>query len=204
MKNNKLYYLTPALLAVFIFFSNFLNTDLFSKVLLNFTVWFVLSIFSFVCGWIIDKTLGWNYGGKIVFAVTVATAIISAGMVSYFHDFFGQQDLITENLILYSLRNIMLGAMGLFGMAVAELIISQKTLESLKNKNINQDKLLSDAKKEADLVINEARLKAERLIFEAEKKTNEIFERKALVENQLRELISAEKELIKKYEMPEN
>ncbi|MFH1194627.1 MAG: hypothetical protein V1720_02870 [bacterium] len=201
---NKLYYLTPALLAVFMFVSNFLSTDIFSRVLLNFTVWFILSLFSFVCGWIINKTLGWNHGGKIVFAVTVSTTFISVGMVSFFHDYFGQQDLLTENLILYSLRNIVLGAMGLFGMSVAELILLQKTMESQKQKADNSDKSLVTAKKEADYILNDARQKADRIIFEAEKKSNEIFERKAIVENQLRELITAEKELIKKYEMPES
>ncbi|MDP3580611.1 MAG: hypothetical protein Q8S39_01675, partial [Ignavibacteria bacterium] len=53
------YYLTPALLVIIIFSSNFLSTDLFKAGYSNFSVWFVLSLFSFACGWLINKTLGY-------------------------------------------------------------------------------------------------------------------------------------------------
>ncbi|NNG28244.1 MAG: hypothetical protein HKM87_11995, partial [Ignavibacteriaceae bacterium] len=46
-------YSVPALLGVFIFASNFLNTDLFHFGEKNFAVWFVLSILCFPFGWYI-------------------------------------------------------------------------------------------------------------------------------------------------------
>lgn len=46
----KYYYLTPLLLGVLIFASNFLHTDIFKFGELNFAVWFIISLFCFACG----------------------------------------------------------------------------------------------------------------------------------------------------------
>ena len=100
------YYLTPLLLSIFIFASNFLDTKLFTFGDLNFAVWFILSVFSFACGWLINTTLGWKFGGRVVFAVIVATTIISVLLISVFKEYFGTSQFIAENLILYSLQLI--------------------------------------------------------------------------------------------------
>ena len=55
----KKYYLAPLLAAVLIFISNFLNTQLFDVEIVNFAVWFILSLFIFAIGWITNNTLGW-------------------------------------------------------------------------------------------------------------------------------------------------
>ena len=146
-----LYYGIPALLAVLMFGSNFLSTDLFGVSVQNFAVWFILSIFSFVCGWLINKSLGWAFGGKIVFAVTVATVFVSIFMVSFFSDYFGVNDLLSENLILYSLRNILLGAMSLFGISVAEMLHLQNIIQHEIMKNEDGEKVIDEAKKQAEL-----------------------------------------------------
>ena len=100
-------YGAAVLLAVFLFFSNFLNTNLFDFGQLNFAVWFVLSIFSFSSGWFINRILGWQRGGKIVFAIIIAITIVSLFIIIFFNEYFSASQLITENIILYSLRNIM-------------------------------------------------------------------------------------------------
>src|ERR1035437_10315465 len=107
----KIYYLTAGLLAILVFASNFLSTDLFKAGFQNFSVWFVLSMFSFACGWLINKTLGYNHGGKIVFAVIVTSAFVSSIMISFYSGYFCLSDLLVETIILYILRNITLGAM---------------------------------------------------------------------------------------------
>ncbi|MCK7516427.1 MAG: hypothetical protein MZV64_01205 [Ignavibacteriales bacterium] len=43
-------------------------------------------------------------------------------IIIFFNEYFATSELLTENLILYSLRNITLGAMGFFGMAVQEVL----------------------------------------------------------------------------------
>lgn len=194
------YYAIPALLAVLIFGSNFLSTDIFGSSVQNFAVWFILSLFAFVCGWLMNKTLEWVFGGKILFAVTVATVIVSIFMVSFFSDYFGINDLLTEKLILYSLRNILLGAMGLFGMVTCEMFQLQKNVDHEVYKNGENERLVEDAKKESDVIIREAKVNAEKLLLEAEKKLFVLRERKNKVENQLREFIRVEKELIANYE----
>ncbi|MEI7810861.1 MAG: hypothetical protein WCJ01_00385 [Ignavibacteria bacterium] len=199
-KGNKLYFLTPLLLSILMGISNFLNTDLFKFGELNFAVWFILSVFSFACGWLINKTLNWKFGGRIVFAVTVATTIVSVSLISFFREYFGSSELLAENLILYSLRNAVLGCMGFFGMTVAELL-------SLQNQLANQDmkldayaKMVLDAKKEAELELKNARIKSDFIIREAEFQAKRTLDKKERIEKELKEFIQIEKELIKKYE----
>lgn len=201
MKSIKfLYYLTPILLGIILFSSNFLSTGLFNNELLKFAVWFVLSLFAFSSGWIIDRTLGWNIGGKIIFAVIIADWFISTVIVSVFSGFFGLSGLLTESLILYTLRNVVLGFMGIFGLVVSELFIVQKKLATQQEITNNLEMKLIDADKKANLIIDDAKLKAEKIIFEAEKKTNSLVEKKNKIETQIKEFILLEKEIIKKYE----
>ena len=204
MSKDKLYYATPVLLGVLIFSSNFLSPKLFTGEILNFAVWFILSIFAFSCGWIISKTLGWRHGGRLIFAVIVATAFMSVFLVSFFSAYFGINDLVTENLILYSLRNIILGSMGIFGLAVAELLHLEREIQTLRIKNDESERITQDAKREADIIIREAKSKANEVLSSAEKKAGELVQRKNWVEQQLREFIRTEKELINKYETEED
>jgi len=204
MKKENLYYLTPVLLGIFLFSSDFLSPKLFTGEILNFAVWFILSIFAFSCGWIINKTLGWTHGGKLVFAVTVATSAMSAFLVSFFSGYFGINDLLAENLILYTLRNVMLGAIALFGMAVAELLVTQRELRAIKSHKEMNMKFADDAKRETETIIREANSKAKEILLQAEKEANDLINRKNQIERQLKEFIRTEKELIKQYEAEEN
>lgn len=203
MEKRPVYYSTPALLAVIIFASNFLSTDLFKAGYQNFSVWFVLSVFSFACGWLINKTLGYNHGGKVVFAVIVSSAFISVLLISFFSGYFGLSDLLVENMILYILRNIMLGVMAFFGMALSEVILLQK--EGASGKSIQDDikKMLINAEREAKVIIDEAKLKADKMLYQVQQSTDDIIERKTQIEKRLKEFIAAERELIKKYESEE-
>jgi hypothetical protein len=197
---DKLKYGTVVLLGLIMFSSNFLSPKLFTGEILNFAVWFILSIFAFSCGWIINKTLGWNYGGKLVFAVIVAASIMSVFMVSFFRGYFGVNDYLTENFILYSLRNIMLGVIGIFGLAVAELLSVQKQIENLKHQSQLNRKITEDAEREAEIIIRDAESKADRILAEAERESAEMINRKKEIELQLKEFLKTEKELLKKYE----
>lgn len=197
---DKLKYGTVVLLGLIMFSSNFLSPKLFTGEILNFAVWFILSIFAFSCGWIIDKTLGWRYGGKLVFAVIVATSAMSVFMVSFFRSYFGVNDYLTENFILYSLRNIMLGVIGIFGLAVAELLSVQKQIENLKHQAQVNRKITEDAEREAEIIIREAESKADKILAEAERESAEMINRKKEIELQLKEFLTTEKELLKKYE----
>ena len=194
------YYATAGLLTIIIFASNFLSTDIFKAGYQNFSVWFVLSIFSFACGWLINKTLGYNHGGKVVFSVIVSNAFLSVLLISFFSEYFGLSDLLVENIILYVLRSISLGAMALFGMVVCELLIMQKDGNASKLKLEEMKRMMTNAQREAQLIIEEARLKSERMIFEAQQSADELLERKHQIELRLKEFITTEKELIKKYE----
>jgi hypothetical protein len=196
----KYYYLTPLLLCVLIFASNFLDTKLFSFGDLNFAVWFVLSIFTFACGWLINTTLGWKFGGRVVFAAIVATTTLSVILISIFKEYFGSSQFIVENLILYSLRDVTLGCMGFFGMTVKELLTLQKENSTQKFRLEAHEQLVIDSKKEADLELRESRLKAEKIILDAETQAKSMLEKKEKFERNLKDLIQIERELIKKYE----
>ena len=194
------HYLTPTLLMILIFASNFINTNLFKFGDNNFAVWFVLSFLCFACGWFINKTLGWRFGGKVVFAIIIATTIISVLMISFFRDYFAANELLIENLILYSLRNVTLGAMAIFGMSVVENLTLQRDLLLLQERLKIFEGNFIDSKKEVELEIREAKLKAQKITNDADLYAKNTVLKKERIEKELKEFIQAEKELIKKYE----
>jgi len=193
-------YSVPFLLGLLIFASNFLNTSLFNFGDRNFAVWFVLSILSFACGWYINRSLGWQLGGRVVFAVIVAVTIISIAIIIFFNEYFGTFELLTENLILFSLRNITLGAMGIFGMAIQEILSGEKEALILREKVKVLEATAADSKKEAELLLREAQLKAEIIINDSEATIKNITLKKERIEQELKEFIQTERELLKRYE----
>ena len=196
-------YFMPALLAVLMFSSNFLNKKLFGFDDQNFAVWFVLSVLCFACGWYINQSLGWHSGGRVVFSIIVAATFISIIMITFFQVYFDANELITENLLLYSLRNIMRGAMAFLGMAVAEVLTLQKELLVFQEKQKVIDSTGKDLKKEAELELREAKMKAQKILNDAEAEAKDITLKKERMEKELKEFIRTEKEFIKKYEKPE-
>jgi hypothetical protein len=193
-------YSIPLLLGLLIFSSDFLNTSLFNFGDRNFAVWFVLSILCFACGWYINRTLGWQRGGRVVFAVIVAVTILSIAIIVFFNEYFGTFELLVENLILFSLRNITLGAMGIFGMAIQEVVSGEKEALILREKVKVFESTAADSRKEAELLIKEARLTADTIINAAESNAKNTFLKKERIEQELKEFIQIERELIKKYE----
>ena len=191
---------TPVLLGVLMFSSNFLNTSIFKIGDNNFSVWFIVSLLCFACGWFIDRTLNWIQGGKVVFATVVAATLISVVVVTFFKEYFVNGEVMTETLILFTLRNITLGAMGFFGMAVAEVIHLEKDFASVKQRLKMFEESAVDAKKEAELEVRAAKIKAQKIINDAEIIAKNTFLKKERVENEIKEFIETEKELIKKYE----
>ena len=199
-KKNIINYATAILLGVLIFASDFLDTDIFNFDEKNFAVWFVLSILCFASGWYINKTLGWHKGGKIVFSVIIAVTIVSIFMITFFSGYFNANEILTENLILYSLRNVTLGAMGFFGMAIQEVINNRRDTQILNEKVELLERESDISKKEAKLIIKEANLNAEKIINDAESKSKNLFLKKERIEKELKEFIQTERELIKRYE----
>ena len=199
MKKQTTTYVTLAVLMLIMFASNFVNTDMFDGGFQTFTVWFVLSLFAFASGWLIDKVAGWKKGGILIFTVTAASAIMSLFFVSFFDEFF-PQSLLIEEMILFSLRSFTLGAFGFFGMSVAQVFVLQNLTESCVANEEAKGQMLKNAEKEVELKIKEAELKAEKIIFDAEKKAKVINYKADEIETKLRELIQIEKELIQKYE----
>ena len=201
MFKKKLYnYIFPLLLGALMFASNFMNTKLFNFGDNNFAVWFVLSVLCFAIGWYINKSIGWRTGGKIIFSLTIAATFVSILIITFFQEYFSASELVTENIILYSLRNITLGAMAFFGMAVAEVITLERSLLVYQEKQKIYEETLQEAKKEAELTIKEAKIEAKKIINEAEILAKDITLKKDRIESELKDFIQAEKELIRKYE----
>jgi hypothetical protein len=193
-------YLTPVLLGILIFASNFLNTRLFLFGDNNFAVWFVLSVLCFATGWFINKSFGWHTGGKVVFSVIVSVSVLSIILISFFREYFAANELLVENLILYTLRNVVLGSMAYFGMAIVELMrLQQELLVTQEKLKIYEDGL-RDAKKESELELKDAKIQAQNIVVNAELEAKDIILKKERMLGELKEFIQAEKELIRKYE----
>jgi hypothetical protein len=123
-------------------------------------------------------------------------------MISLFNEFFGFSYLLVESMILYILRNITLGAMAFFGMALSEVIILQKEAAG-KPKNDDSKKIAETGQREVQLLIDEAKLKAEKMVYEAQQSVDDLVERKSQIERRLKEFIATEREIIKNYEAEE-
>jgi hypothetical protein len=193
-------YSVPVLLGILIFASDFLNTSLFNFGDRNFAVWFVLSILCFACGWYINRSLGWQLGGRVVFSAIVSVTIISIAIIVFFNEYFSTFELLTENLILFSLRNITLGAMGIFGMAIQEVVSGEKEALILREKVNVLEATAADSKKEAELLLKDATLKAEKIINDSEANAKNTILKKERIEQELKDFIQIERELIKRYE----
>jgi hypothetical protein len=179
--------------------SNFIGVELFSFGAYNFTVWFVLSVFCFASGWFLSRQAGWQYGGKILFAVIVATIMISLFTITFFNEYFGADNISMENIILYSLRNISLGAMGFFGMAIQFILQGAREVLILKEKIKTMEKSNSDFELQGALIIKEAELRAKEIVSNAELEAEKINMIKTKTEEELKQLIKSEFELLKKY-----
>ncbi len=193
-------YSVPVLLGILIFASDFLNTSLFNFGDRNFAVWFVLSLLCFACGWYINRNLGWQLGGRVVFAVIVAVTIISIAIIVFFNEYFSTFEVLTENLILFSLRNITLGAMGIFGMAIQVVVSGEKEALILREKVKVLEATAADSRKEAELLLREATIKAEKIINDSDANAKNTFLKKERIEQELKDFIQIERELIKRYE----
>lgn len=202
MVKKKIYYLAPLIIAILLFSSNFLNTQLFGSETINFVVWFILSLFVFVTGWFLNNILGWVHGGKIVFAVIVATTILSIILVSIFSNYFLTENMLFENIILYSLRNIMLGAISIFGMTVSELITLQREIEKIKSNNENI--LVANKKNDKDNLDSFKNLPSDKIFMESQKILNEIQNQKEILEQKLDEFIEFEKNMLNKLNSEKN
>ena len=121
-------------------------------------------------------------------------------VIIFFNEYFAAAQLLTENIILYSLRNITLGAMGFFGMALQEVLGSERESVVLKEKIKVYEQTMIDANKEAELTLREAKVKAQKLINDAELHAKNTILKKERIEKELKEFIHTERELIKKYE----
>ncbi len=190
----------PALIAIVIFISNFLDTEIFKFGENNFAVWFVISVFCFALGWYMNKSYDWHLGGKIIFSLAIATSFVSIFLVTFFKEYFSASNLVAENIILYTLRDIMLGTMAFFGMAMGEIFSLQKQLLETKSKLTIFEEYIKSAKDEAALTVLEAKVKAEKIINDAEASAKNTLLKKERIEKELKEFIQIERELIKKYE----
>jgi hypothetical protein len=193
-------YATPVLLGVLMFASNFMNTGIFTFGGNDFAVWFVISLLCFACGYYMNKNFGWHLGGKVDFSIIIAVTVLSILLISFFRDYFSANELLTENLILYSLRNITLGSMALFGMAIDEVLHREREATVLEEKLKTYEQQLQDARKEAELELREAKVKAEKIINDAEILSKNIVLKKERIERELKEFIQTERELLKRYE----
>ncbi len=193
-------YVTPVLLGVLMFASNFINTSIFRFGGNDFAVWFVISLLCFACGYYLNKNFGWHFGGKVVFSIIIAATVLSILVITFFREYFSANELLTENLILYSLRNITLGAMAMFGMAIDEVLHREREANVLEQKLKIYEGQLQDARKDAELALKEARIKAEKIINDAEASAKNTILRKERIERELKEFIQTERELIKRYE----
>ncbi len=182
-----------------IFLSDFLNTHMFETMLQTFSAWFILSVLVFALGWIIDKSFGWVVGGKIVFVSIIISVVFSFTFVSVFTGYLDMSSPLLEDIILFILRNITLGAMGYFGMAIAEVTSNEAIIKAQGEIEKSTALMIENAKKESELIVTEAKQKINEEKIAAKEEINELVRTELELKKKLNELISSEKEILKKY-----
>jgi hypothetical protein len=90
--------------------------------------------------------------------------------------------------------------MGIFGMAIQEVVSGEKEALILREKVKVLEATAADSKKEAELLLKEASIKAEKIINDSEAKAKNTILRKERIEEELQDFIQTERELIKRYE----
>jgi hypothetical protein len=163
----------------------------------NYSVPFLLGLLIFASNFL--NTSLFNFGDRN-FAVIVAVTLISIVIIIFFNEYFGTLELLTENLILFSLRNIILGAMGIFGMSIQEVLSRESEALILREKVKILEETAVDSKKESALLLKEANLKAEKIINDAVANSKNTMLLKERIEQELKEFIQTERELLKRYE----
>lgn len=201
MKDNSIVaYIAPVFLPLVVFASNFLDANLFGVVPHPFYVWFILSVLTFLCGWLIGHSFEWSQAFRLLVTTISVTAILSGVTALIFGYFVKKTGINVERIFLFLIRNLLLGLPALLGLAMMEVDKLQKVLIALKEKIKVLETDVFDAKKEAEVIVKEAEVKAKELLLEAEVKHKEVLFQKKHIQDQLREFIIAEGEIIKKYE----
>jgi len=90
--------------------------------------------------------------------------------------------------------------MGIFGMAIQEVVSGEKEALILREKVKVLEATSADSKKEAELLLKEAQLKAEKIVNDSEAQSKNTFLKKERIEQELKDFIQTERELIKRYE----
>ncbi len=173
-----------------------LSANVFVNSEYTFAVWFLLMLATFSLGWLMYSGFGWGNGSKIVLGSIAISIVFSLIVVAGFTSYLDTHNSLIGNLVLYTLRTVVLGFSGLFGLLFAENTKHRTEVGCGKN-DIPEE---IDESQKAEYYIKEAKLQAEKIIFNAEKDVQELNGRKAQIEIQLRELIHTEREVIRKYE----
>ncbi len=199
-KVSPVYYFLPALILFLIFLSVFLNAEIFKSPLQTFSAWFILSVLAFSVGWAIDKFFGWQQGGKILFATIVIAVVFSVALSVFFGEYFYISNPFLEDLLFFGLRGITLGAMGFFGMAVAEAV-RRDTLCDVRDSVERESEIkIANAEERAKLIVEKAELEAQKIIGEAKTEAEKLQAASENLKREMETLISAEKEILRKYE----
>ncbi|MDA3861101.1 MAG: hypothetical protein PF445_07720 [Melioribacteraceae bacterium] len=197
----KIFFAYPIFLTFLLVISSFLSANLFVNSEYTFAVWFILMLVSFATGWLMNSGFMWNNGIKVILITTLISVVITLMIVALFRNNFDMNSSLVGNLVLYSLRVLVLGLSAVFGLSFSE---NMKNVVQKNDTELDTDIPEASISDKAEYYINEAKLKADKLLFEAEKEAHQIRDRKTQIEMQLRELIHTEREVIRKYESEEN
>jgi hypothetical protein len=90
--------------------------------------------------------------------------------------------------------------MGIFGMAIQVVVSGEKEALILREKVKVLEATAADSRKEAELLLREATIKAEKIINDSDANAKNTFLKKERIEQELKDFIQIERELIKRYE----
>ncbi|GEM_PF-3710705 len=198
-KTNISYYLVGILILFIVTASNFVNIQILSTEFKSIAIWFILSSLGFIFGWILNKISDWKSGGTLLIIILIFSVVIAIfnSVVNY------SQSGIESKIILILtqvLKSLLLLSVTAFGFSFAENLSKNCLPENPTQTESEINLKIQNAEEKARLIIKEAENIKQTIIQDSQTAVKELEQNEFKLKIKLNELISAEKEILSKYE----
>ncbi len=199
-KTNISYYLVGILILFIVTASNFVNIQIQSTEFKSIAVWFILSSLGFIFGWILNKISDWKNGGSLLIIILIFSVVIVIlnSVVNNFQ--IGIESKIIL-IITQVLKSLLILSVTAFGFSFAENLSKKHLQENLTQTESEINLKIQNSEEKARMIIEKAENIKQTIIQDSQTAVTELEQNEFKLKIKLNELISAEKEILSKYEL---
>jgi hypothetical protein len=199
-KTNISYYLVGILILFIVTASNFVNIQIQSTEFKSIAIWFILSSLGFIFGWILNKISDWKNGGSLLIIILIFSVVIVIlnSVVNNFQ--IGIESKIIL-IITQVLKSLLILSVTAFGFSFAENLSKKYLQENLTQTESEINLKIQNSEEKARMIIEKAENIKQTIIQDSQTAVTELEQNEFKLKIKLNELISAEKEILSKYEL---